>query len=193
LNNQRITLRINDRWRKSSAGKSFRTTLDRKWQWLMIIEESSRDKRELNQMIRKERFFEGGGVFYFSKFIRTVRSDCVKWINGNKVINWHEFERFFSLSKVVKRLEIDGAVIFNIPRVPDWFDRVEVVRCDENSGCWCDIFNKGNWNIVEFSDSLALCVRKSWHDAKFESIGIVFKIKWNFYLNLFDLDSLLIE
>lgn len=112
-------------------------------------------------------------MVYFSKFIRTVRSDWVKWINGNKVINWHEFVRFFSLSKVVNRLDIDGAVIFNIPRVPDWFDRAEVVRWDDNSTCWCVIFNKGNWNIVELSDSLGVCDRKSWHDAKYESMKIV--------------------
>jgi hypothetical protein len=64
-------------------------------------------------------------------------------------------------------LEIDGAVIFNIPRVPpDWFDNAEFVRWDDNSACWWVKFNKGNWNIVEFPNSDWVFVCKSWHDAK---------------------------
>jgi len=45
----KFTLRINDRCKKSSAGKSLRTTFDKKWQWLIIIDESSRDKSELEE------------------------------------------------------------------------------------------------------------------------------------------------
>ncbi len=136
--------------------------MDKKWQWLIIIEESSRDKREL----KKNKFDQRNFLikFYFSKLIRTVRSDCVKWINGNNVINWHVFERFFSLSNVVKRFEIDGTVIFNIPRVVP--DTTELVRWEENSGCWWVKLNKGNWNMVELSNSLWVFDRKSWHDAK---------------------------
>lgn len=111
---------------------------------------------------------------YFSKLISTVRSDCVKWMDGNRLMNGDELERFFSLSKVVSKLDIDGAVIFKIPRVPDGWDRAEFVRCDDNSACWCVRFNKGSWNIVELSDSLRLCDCKSWHEAKRNCIDRVF-------------------
>ncbi len=79
----------------------------------------------------------------------------------------------FLPSTVDKRSEIDGALIFNIPRVPDWFDKLrdlELIvsyRRDDNSGCCCWLkLNKGNWNIVELSDSVRIFDLTSWHDAK---------------------------
>ncbi len=59
----KFTFRINDRCKKSSAGKSLRTTFDKKWQWLIIIEESSRDKRELRE---KQRIMKGMILLYFT-------------------------------------------------------------------------------------------------------------------------------
>lgn len=98
-----FTLRMNDRWRKSSAGKSLRTTFDKKWQWLITLEGSSRDKSALNFHFprkNKENFIESlneHSQTNFSKFERTFWSAGVKWINGNTVMNWFvDGEKWFS-------------------------------------------------------------------------------------------------
>jgi hypothetical protein len=87
---------MNARCRKSSAGKSLNTTFDKKRQWLVTFDGSSRDKSELEMTSKRLISILIFIRVYFSRLTRTVRSDCVSSINGKIFIVWHWESREFS-------------------------------------------------------------------------------------------------